>query len=47
MTYSDMGVWYGFSKSRPFRFALMKVGPRAGTRYKVASSANMENPKET
>lgn len=41
-----IGVWYILSKSRPFKFALMNVGPSAGTRYKVARRANMENPTE-
>jgi len=27
-----IGVLYTFNKSRPFRLALMKVGPNAGTR---------------
>jgi len=44
--YTDMGVWYVFSKSLPFRSALTKVGPNAGTRYNVASSANIENPND-
>ncbi len=28
------------------RFALTKVGPRAGTRYSVARKAKRENPRE-
>jgi hypothetical protein len=41
-----MGVRYVLSKSLPLRFALMKVGPSAGTRYSVERSARIENPKE-
>ena len=41
-----IGVEYILSKSFPLRFAFMKVGPRAGTRYNVARSANIENPTE-
>lgn len=44
---THIGVVYVFNKSRPFKLALMKVGPRAGTRYMVARSAKMENPTET
>lgn len=29
---THIGVWYVFNRSRPFKLALTKVGPRAGTR---------------
>jgi hypothetical protein len=36
---------YDFNRSLPFRLALIKTGPNAGTRYKVARNAKIENPK--
>lgn len=43
---THIGVWYILSKSRPLRFALINVGPNAGTRNRVARSANIENPTD-
>jgi hypothetical protein len=43
---THIGSSYTLSKSLPLRLALTNDGPRAGTRYNVASNANMENPNE-
>jgi len=44
---THMGVLYVFKRSLPLRFALTKVGPRAGTKYIANRKANMDSPTET
>src|SRR5258707_15239500 len=36
---------YDFNRSLPFKFAFMKIGPRVGTRYRVAKNDKVESPK--
>lgn len=43
---THIGVSYVFNKSLPFKFACTNLGPSAGTRWTVASIANIEKPRD-